>query len=89
MTVHLIITGKVQGVFFRASTKEQADAIGIKGWVKNTRDGNVEIMASGDKKIIDQFISWCRKGPKAAIVADVKISEREDSQFSGFSIIKG
>jgi len=61
MTVHLTISGKVQGVFFRASARDMALTLEIRGWVKNTSEGNVEILANGNDISIMQFIAWCRK----------------------------
>lgn len=88
MTVHLLISGKVQGVFFRASTKERADALGIKGWVRNTRDGDVEIMASGQDTSVEKFISWCKIGPASASVSNVVLTQEQDSVFEKFSILR-
>jgi acylphosphatase len=87
-TVHLVIKGKVQGVFFRASTKEKAKESGIKGWVKNMPDGNVEVLAAGNKDQLENFIEWCRRGPKQAIVSDVIVSNAEEIFLNDFRIIK-
>jgi acylphosphatase len=87
-TVHLIIKGKVQGVFYRASAKDVANELGIKGWVKNMPDGNVEILASGNKDQLEKFIDWCRQGPKRAAVKEIIITSRDDSSLPGFFIIK-
>jgi acylphosphatase len=87
-TVHLVIKGKVQGVFFRASTKDKANELGIKGWVKNMPDGNVEVLAAGNKDQLENFIEWCRRGPKQAIVSDVVVSNAEESFLNEFRIIK-
>jgi acylphosphatase len=85
-TVHLIIKGKVQGVFYRATAKDVADELGIKGWVKNTPQGNVEIVASGNEEQINDFVRWCRKGPEKAVVTDVRITNREEENFKSFNI---
>jgi acylphosphatase len=87
-TVHLVIKGKVQGVFFRASTREKANELGIKGWVKNMPDGNVEVLAAGNKDQLENFIEWCRRGPTQAIVSDVVVSNAEESFLNEFRIIK-
>ena len=87
-TVHLVIKGRVQGVFFRASTKDKANELGINGWVKNMPDGNVEVLAAGNKDQLENFIGWCRRGPKQAIVSDVIVSNEEESFFNEFRIIK-
>ena len=86
--VHLIIKGKVQGVFFRATAKDVADEIGITGWVRNTMDGNVEIVASGNKEQLDRFIEWCRQGPPKAVVTDVILSPKTDESFERFRIAR-
>ena len=59
-TVHLLIKGKVQGVFYRASAKNIAKENGITGWIKNTKEGDVEAMISGSQEQVDMFIKWCR-----------------------------
>lgn len=84
LSIH--VEGKVQGVFFRASTKEKADELGIKGFVKNEYDGRVYIEAEGEDKALEHLIGWCRKGPSRAIVNDVIISEGDMKNFSDFTI---
>ena len=71
--VSIIITGRVQGVFFRQSTKETADSLGIFGWVRNNSDGTVELLLEGEKEPIDKLISWCYKGSPMSQVREVKI----------------
>ena len=86
--VHVFISGKVQGVWYRATTKEIAEQLGIKGWVKNTLDGKVEAIFEGNQNNIDEMIKWCKKGPKLADVADVNIRPEEISEeFEDFEII--
>lgn len=87
-TVHLIIQGKVQGVFFRATAKEVADEIGITGWVRNTEEGNVEIMANGDEERLQRFIEWCKVGPKRAFVTNVRVRDLEDQKFKNFQVMR-
>src|SRR5205085_9502343 len=87
-TIHLIITGKVQGVFYRAKAKETADRLGITGWVRNTDEGDVEAVATGTKEQIEKFIEWCRKGPQRAEVTNVEATEQEESQFETFEIFR-
>ena len=69
----LIISGKVQGVFYRASCQEVAQRLGLTGWVKNLSGGNVEVLAQGEKEKIEKLIQWCKKGPPGAMVSDVNI----------------
>jgi len=87
-TVYLVIHGKVQGVFFRASARKAAVALGIKGWVKNRQDGHVEIMASGSGEKLEKFIQWCSQGPPGAEVSAVERFAVEDIAFDKFSIEK-
>lgn len=87
-TVHLMIKGNVQGVFYRASAKEVAEKLSITGWIKNTINGEVEAMASGDTKAVQEFINWCKKGPSKAIVKEVVVTEKEGVSFNEFSIIR-
>jgi acylphosphatase len=88
-TVRLLIKGKVQGVFYRASAKEQADALGVTGWVRNTREGAVEVVASGSTEAVDQFVRWCRTGPKSAKVLMVDVQVMPDQSFHSFKITRG
>ena len=87
-TVHLLIKGKVQGVFFRASAKEIADKLGVKGWVKNTWDEDVEAMATGNEEAVRKFIEWCWMGPRRAVVEDVIITPAEETFFDDFLVIR-
>ncbi len=85
--VHLIIEGQVQGVFFRASTREQASQLGLKGWVRNCPDGSVEVVAEGRRKAVDDLASWCRRGPPGAQVHNVQLQwEDLKDEFQGFRI---
>ena len=70
----MIIEGRVQGVFFRYHTQEVAIQLGVKGWVKNRRDGYVEAIMEGDKEKVDQVIKWCHHGPSEARVTKVHLS---------------
>ena len=89
-TVHLIIKGKVQHVFYRVSAKDEAEKLGLTGWIKNTPEGNVEVMASGSRENIDRFIAWCWKGPSRAQVKSIMINEMDaDRQFDEFKVIRG
>ncbi len=88
-TVHLLIKGKVQGVFYRAAAKEKAVQGGVTGWIKNTPDGNVEAVATGLEESIKVFIDWCKKGPATAGVTSVETTIVEDKNFNGFQIIRG
>jgi len=86
--VHVLISGKVQGVWYRASTKQKADELGLTGWVKNTVDGNVEAVFEGEKIRIDAMIAWCWVGPPMARVTDVKmLPTHRDEKGIGFVVL--
>lgn len=87
-TLHIIVKGRVQGVFFRASAQEAAEECGVKGWVRNTEEGDVELMASGSDEALRQFVAWCRQGPRRAVVQDVFIETKEDTSFPNFKVIR-
>lgn len=83
----IIITGRVQGVFFRDYTRENAVMLGLTGWVKNLADGNVEVVVEGEEDKIDMLIELLKKGPPAARVKDVKVIwQKPDNEFDDFSI---
>jgi len=87
-TIRLIIKGKVQGVYYRASAKEAAIELGITGWVKNLPDGDVEIMATAPEMALLQYIRWCSQGPPRAVVDEVITVETDFQPFDGFRIIR-
>lgn len=82
----LKVTGKVQGVFFRQSTKKIADEFGVNGYVKNCADGTVEIAAEGNEIDLEKFIAWCCYGPANAVVNNIEISESEWMNYKTFEI---
>ncbi len=84
---HVIISGRVQGVFFRVETKRAADGFGVLGWVRNLREGSVEAMLEGDQERVDALLEWCKEGPPHAQVSDVKLDWQDyTGEFSGFDI---
>lgn len=85
-TISIVISGKVQGVFFRQSSREKAIKTGICGEVKNMADGSVVITATGSKEQLEQFIQWCRLGPPKAVVKNVGVKELQLQIFDHFSI---
>ena len=87
-TVHLIISGKVQGVFFRATAKKKADQLLLNGWVKNIPGNKVEIVVSGESEAIKKFITWSQSGPPNALVKKVVVNEIVPQVFTSFRIIK-
>ena len=86
--VHVIVSGRVQGVFFRYETKKEALKRGVKGWVRNLPTGEVEAVFEGEKGDVEEMIKFCRKGPPLAKVKDVKVSwEEYKGEFEDFKII--
>ena len=87
-TIHLVISGKVQGVFYRASAKERADKLKINGWIKNTKEGDVEVLASGSNENLSKFAEWCKKGPSGANVTNVAVTNMDEKPEQGFKIVR-
>lgn len=86
--INIKVTGKVQGVFFRASTKAVADQMGVRGFVKNEKDGSVYIEAEAVEMILDMFMDWCKEGPEKAKVENVEVSEGELKNYRNFEVVK-
>jgi acylphosphatase len=70
--VRIRVIGRVQGVAFRASTVDEAERLGLAGFVRNLRDGSVEVEAEGERKLVESLMHWCRRGPPAARVDSVE-----------------
>ena len=82
------VYGKVQGVWYRAYTRDKAIELGLTGWVRNKPDGSVEIEVEGDEEKIKELIKWCWKGSPAAKVENVKVIEKKfNNEFTYFSIL--
>ena len=84
ITRRLTIHGRVQGVFYRGWTVETARKLGLDGWVRNRRDGSVEVLVRGTAEAIDDLIERCRKGPPAAHVGRVDVEEADEQVGPGF-----
>lgn len=89
-TIHknIVISGRVQGVFFRASALKKAGELGLKGTVANRPDGTVYAEAEGRPAKVDAFIAWCEKGPPAAAVKNITVSQGPVKGFPDFHIIR-
>lgn len=87
-TIRLVIKGKVQGVFYRATAEDIAKELGVKGRVRNLPDRNVEITATATEEILQKFINWCKQGPPKAKVEEVVIEDLDLQQFNDFRIIR-
>lgn len=85
--LNIIITGRVQGVFFRHFSRREAQKLSIKGFVKNLPDGSLYIEAEGEEKNLDKFVKWCQKGPSFAKVEQIKTTESPNKNFNKFEII--
>ena len=86
---HLKVLGRVQGVYYRASALQEAQKLGLTGWVRNCADGSVEAVAEGPREKLELLIAWCRSGPPGARVADVHVRwEAPEHGFRGFRIAR-
>jgi acylphosphatase len=87
MTVRkrIVVSGRVQGVFFRDSARQEAQRLGISGSARNMPDGTVEVIAEGDGGAVDHLAEWCRSGPSHADVTDVRVTDEEPQGTTGFS----
>jgi acylphosphatase len=84
---HVIISGRVQGVFFRAETQQEALRLGVCGWVRNRPEGTVEAVFEGDSQLVEKAIEWCWQGSPMARVDDVKVQEQDyTGEFDDFSV---
>jgi acylphosphatase len=82
----VVVSGSVQGVFFRTETRDRARSLGVAGWVRNVPDGTVEAVFEGDDEKVDSMVEWCRRGPSGAVVEDVEVEWVEPEGEVGFSI---
>jgi len=83
---HVYISGRVQGVFFRATTREQAERLGVAGWVRNLPDGRVEALFEGPRPAVEACLEWCHHGPPGARVTGVEVEWQQPRGERGFSI---
>ena len=84
---HYVISGRVQGVSYRANTQMQAKQMGLTGWVRNLNDGRVEALATGEPEALARFEQWLHQGPSFAHVTEVEVRETELQQFPCFTIL--
>ena len=84
----IIVKGKVQGVFYRGSTKAVADQLGVKGYVRNEDNGDVTIAAEGDNLSLEMFLDWCKEGPQDAVVTSMESHEGELKNYRNFELVK-
>ena len=87
-TLSIIISGKVQGVYYRQSAREKAIELGLTGHIQNRENGNVEVVATGTAEQLAEFTDWCKKGPPRAVVAGVEILELSFQPFDYFVVLR-
>lgn len=83
----VLVSGRVQGVFFRASTQDKANELGVSGWVRNLPDGRVEARVEGEAGAVEDMLAWLRQGPSAAVVDDLHAEPVAPENRSGFDVI--
>jgi acylphosphatase len=86
ISVHVFISGVVQGVGYRYATIHQARKLGLSGWVRNCRDGRVEAVFEGDRSTVELMIQWCHQGPPPALVKGVSVEINEPQGVQGFEL---
>lgn len=85
--MHIYISGRVQGVYFRQFALKISAELGVKGWIKNLADGRVEAVVEGEAEAVDKFVDWCKKGPSFASVANLEsLEEKHKGEFDKFNI---
>jgi acylphosphatase len=80
----VIVSGHVQGVFFRATCRDAAQSVGVSGWVSNEPDGTVHAAFEGEADAVSRMVDWCRQGPPQAVVMDVQVADEEPTGEQGF-----
>jgi acylphosphatase len=86
IAVHVRVSGRVQGVFYRAFTQDRARALGVKGWVRNIPSGGVEAVLEGERKLVGELLKAMKSGPKGAIILGMEFSELESKGYEDFEI---
>jgi acylphosphatase len=81
-----VVSGRVQGVFFRDTARRRAEAAGVSGWIRNRPDGAVEAAFEGDPEPVEGMVEFCRHGPSRAEVANVEVFDEEPEGLSGFDV---
>jgi acylphosphatase len=83
---HVVVSGRVQGVFFRSDARDRARSLQVAGWIRNVADGTVEAVFEGEAERVESMVKWCRRGPSGAQVESVDVSREEPRGESGFAI---
>lgn len=85
-SVRVLVSGRVQGVMYRDSCRQEAERLGVAGSARNEPDGSVVVEAEGEEEAVDALVEWCRTGPPAARVTDVEVSPRDEVGARGFEV---
>jgi acylphosphatase len=89
LRAHIVVTGRVQGVFYRGTAQQEGRRLGLVGHIRNRQDGAVEAVVEGAREAIDAFVAWCRRGPEMAEVDEVEVTLGEaKGEFRGFAIVR-
>jgi acylphosphatase len=80
------VRGQVQGVFFRAETRDRARSLGLAGWVRNNPDGSVEAVLEGPAERVESLVGWCRRGPRGAVVESAEVTWEDAGGLHGFDV---
>lgn len=83
---HVFVSGRVQGVYYRATTRDMARECGIDGWVSNLNDGRVEAVFEGPREAVDEMVEWCHEGSPRARVEDVEVMYEQPEGLNGFEV---
>jgi acylphosphatase len=86
--VHVSITGRVQGVFFRATCARRAEDLRLAGWVRNASDGSVEVVFEGPSEAVEAMLAWCAEGPSGARVEHVRVTEESPTGEQGYRVVE-
>lgn len=84
--VHVVVDGRVQGVWFRESARREADRLSISGWIRNLPDGRVEAVYEGPRQAVEEMVAWTNRGPERAHVTDLHIEDEEPQGERGFTV---
>jgi acylphosphatase len=83
---HVVVRGRVQGIYFRAEARSRASSLGVSGWVQNTAEGAVEAVFEGPAERVSSMVEWCRRGPRGALVSDVEVEWQTPRGEVGFAV---
>jgi acylphosphatase len=82
----VVVSGRVQGVWYRESCRREAEALGVAGWVRHNRDGTVEAALEGDRAAVEKLVAWMRAGPRLAVVTDIAVTDEPPTGAHGFDV---